>query len=474
MQNMMSLQPEEKPYISKHPDSLLYLQKPSVIEAVLSREQTRFFPKTGSSQSNYAGQILEFELGGDQFYDFQTSNLSFSLATKTPATDKVLSAMDVIDNINIFYNDINAEKIDDAATWGHALLYHNASEGWFNTEAKVLMGESTVKNMNSTVYTVANATESTSGTLWQTAGGTIGRTNPETFIIPLPLISGFARCKYLIPAINNRIRIIVQLAKNITDVVACSADISATAGYSDGFTVSNVSLQIDQVIVRNDYRQKVVEAMQSESGFFIPYMSMQTNTLALNASASEQNVQLPFNLTNALSLLMLCDDTGAKADTFTSATYFDGKFVARKETYGCPYFTGLRVQTQSRLYTPPDDILSFAQLYKSTEQTQTTLMDLSAPGIITYQQLKGTYAPANVLTEASYPLCMMGINLEKSVSSDDSVLNDGISSVNGNNIFYIRLRTSQAIYASGTGTMKTAIVHKRALSFSRSGCTVDS
>lgn len=445
----MSMQSEEKPYISKHPDSLLYLQKPSVIEAVLSREQTRFFPKTGSTGSYTAGSILEFELGGDQFYDFQTSNLSFSLSSFN-AGGLIMSAIDAIDNINIYYNDVNAEKIDDVPTWAHALLYHNASQSWFNTEAKVLMGESTVSNQ-------AGSNTGCSST----------RTSPSTYVLALPLISGFARCKYLIPAINNRIRIVVQLAKNASDLVSFSTDNSAAT-----FTLSNVSLQIDQVIVRNDYRQRVVEAMQSDIGFFIPYMSMQTNALALTV-ATEQNLQLPFNLTNALSLLMLVDDTGAKADnTGGDATAYDGKWVARRESYGCPTFTGLRVQTQSRLYTPPDDILSFAQLYKSTEQTQTTLMDLSSPGIITYAQLTGTHTPAATLSEAGYPFCLMGINLEKSVSSDDSVLNDGISSVNGNNIFYLRLRTSGNIVAAN-GVLRTAITHRRALSYARSGVTVD-
>lgn len=451
MQTMMSLQSEEKPYISKHPDSLLYLQKPSVIEAVLSREQTRFFPKTGSTGNYSTGSTLEFEIGGDQFWDMQTSNLSFSLSGVN-AGGLVMSAIDAIDNINIYYNDVNVEKIDDVAVWAHAFLAHNASQSWFETEARVLTGESTV------------VTASGSNAKCQGA-----RASPSTYIIPLPLISGFARCKYLIPAINNRIRIVVQLAKNAIDLIAFSTDASAAA-----FTVSNVSLQVDQVIVRNDYRQKVVEAMQSESGFFIPYLSYQTNALALQV-ATEQNLQLPFNLTNAMSLLMLVDDTGEKALASAGATA-DGKWVATKEVFGCPAFTGLRVMTQSRLYTPPDDILSFAQLYKSTEQTQNTLMDLSAPGIVTYTSLTGTFASndlAATLSEAKYPMCLMGINLEKSVSNDDSVLNDGISSVNGNNIFYIRLRTGATNTVAASGVLRTCLVHRRALSYSRSGCTVD-
>lgn len=438
MQSAVSLQNEDKPFISTHPDSLLYLQKPSVIEAVLSREQVRMFSKQGQTATFVKGNTIEFELAGDQFWDMQTACLNFSLAIN--ASSFIMSALDVIDSINIYYNDNPVEKIDDASVWAHAYLYNEASQGWFNTEARVLLGESTATSQ---------------------AGSNTGcfgsRASPATYMIPLPLVSGFCRAKYLIPGINNRIRIVVQTAKNNMDVVAYSDDETKTS-----YTVSNASLQIDQVIVRNDYRQKVVEAMQSDTGFFIPYSTYQTNVLSLNAAA-EQNVQLPFNLTNALSLCMVVEEPKTETKQV---------WMANKESFGCPAFTGLRVMTQSRLYTPPDDILSLAQLHRSTQQTQTTLMDLSSPGIITYSMLSGTYTQAATLAEAKYPFVLMGINLEKSVSRDDSVINDGISSVNGNNIFYIRLRTGSTNLAANS-VLRTCIVCRKAISYSRNGIAVD-
>jgi hypothetical protein len=147
--------------------------------------------------------------------------------------------------------------------------------------------------------------------------------------------------------------------------------------------------------------------------------------------------------------------------------------ICNNQSFPLSTFAGLRVTCGSRDFTPSDGYKTFSELYAATEQCINSLCDLSCSGYIDYATYKAAYTQhADISnTSAVYGLCLMGINLEKSVENDDSTINNGISSQDGFSQFDIQLTTSSAL--ATTSKLLTNVVHKRALVFSGSGVAVE-
>ena len=91
---------------SKPVSALLYSKSPKVIDAIQERQPSRFNPK-GSSDGFLPGRMIEFEFMTDQFLDPASAVLCFDL--DVAATDAISNAADVIERLDILYNDVPLE-----------------------------------------------------------------------------------------------------------------------------------------------------------------------------------------------------------------------------------------------------------------------------------------------------------------------------------------------------------------------------
>jgi len=452
-----------KAYETKTIDSLLYNRKPAVIESIIERRQRRYLPR-GARSGLTAGQQVEFEITHDMFNDLKTAYLGFSLAS-TDTDGKICNAGDIIDILEIFYNDVLVEKISNCGEWSNSFLAHSAHPEWFKREGRALLGIS-----NQCVGGDATAT----GSIYLQYGDRALASN-ESYVVPIALSSGFFRSKYFLPIVGNKLRVVITLAPN-KKVLSFR-----TTAATDAYTVNDLFLSMEDIVVQSQYRAKVLEAMQGE-GFRIPFTSYQTNELSLAASTT-QNLVLNANLSNAISLFMLHDpqvytSNGAGTGKLTDNAGNNNLNVCWDQSFPLSGFGSLMVNCGSRQFGPSDGFKTYSELYTSTEQCINYLCDLKGSGYIDYATFKAGYTKAIAIqstnpgvTAGTYGLCLLGVNLEKSVENDDATINNGISSQDGFSQFEIKLTTSDSLASSSK--LLTNIVHKRALVFQQSGISCE-
>jgi hypothetical protein len=425
------------PYVQKDVSALLYTKNPKAINSITDRKPNRINPKRARS-GVAPGDPIEFEFTSDAFIDLASASLCFDLAITgvTGTTNSICNAADVVSRISIFYNDVLCEQINESNSWCNTLLAYSATRSWCGSEGDAILGLSNQVN--------------------QALPGAASN-GARSYCVPIGLLSGFFRMANYLPLLGNKLRVSFQVASKPSDVVNFT-DNTVPGGI--GFQLNNISVMIDSVIVQREYRDKILEVMASENGLRIPFSSLQTGKLTPSNSTSQQ-LRIPNNLSNALSLFMLYDNASAKALT-------TNQWTLMHQSFPLPSFSSLRVRSGSHYFTPPDDIKSFPELYASAEKCCNSVADISGTGYINYGMQSGLYTKAATIAGGSYGLCLLAVNLEKTLESDDSVMNNGFTaSESGSVDFDIQITTTTAL--SNGDSFLTAIQHKRALVFARSG-----
>jgi hypothetical protein len=426
-----------------HPQ-LLYNGAPKLIEAVLERRPIRYQPK---NRTVNPGDIIDFDITSDQFADLGSAVLHFDLALNVAAgtTDtgaRIHNALDIIKQIEVFYNDQSCERVLDANVWANTFLSYSATRDWANSEGGALLG----------LHNQGTASAAVSGTS-NTHNGI------RSYAVPLAYVSGFFRMKPFLPLVNNKLRLAL-----LTEAVAQVIGLQSTA--IGGYQLTNTSLVMDMIVVDRSYSQAVQKAMLSEDGFRIPYTSFQTAHATVTGT-TDNYIRVSNNNSNALSLFILHEPTKAFAvDVWT----------AWKQCFPMPLFTTLRCTSGSKTFTPADGIRGFPELYASAEKCVSGPADLSGQGWIDYKTFTATYAKHILMTNAAaaYGLCVMAVNLEKSIQVDDAAANNGLDSHSGgaDQFLDVQITTSSAL--DPTSTFLTNLVHRRALVFRQGASVIES
>ena len=431
----------EKPFITAQVNPLLYNRLPALVEAVKYRSIETVQPR-GKTSGYVAGDNLEFEISHDQFADLSTACLFFDMSIATGTAHAICNAADVIQRVEIKYNDVVVESFDHANYWCNAFLAYTATKDWVETEGTAMLG---ISNQIVDSACAARTRDNTTAL-------------HMNYCIPLGLVCPFFRNHYYIPLMSNRLKISFLLAPNLEVV-------SKASSFQGVYTLNTVSMIYDMIVVQDKYRDKVREAMQG-SGIRIPFTSYDTHSLTLTGAATN-NLVLYHNLSNAISLHML-EDSGSTEKKFATGTH-----AMYCQSFPCSEFGSLTVYSGSRYFTPQAGLRSFQELYRSAELCVNGMTELQGSGFISLDIMTSTYeADAATTTAAKYGLCLMSVNLEKQVISDDNVINEGINSNDGFQQFNINLVTSKAI--TGTDVLQCNIVCKKVLTLSGSGIIVDS
>ena len=106
----------------------------------------------------------------------------------------IANACDVVRNLEIWYNDVMVESINDCNAWANALIAHSANDSWVASEGQALLGYTFpgVSNFDTkggalAVTAIAAATVA--------AGTTVDvmYSKSRVYSVPLSLLSGFCR-----------------------------------------------------------------------------------------------------------------------------------------------------------------------------------------------------------------------------------------------------------------------------------------
>jgi len=434
---------EEKPV-----SQMLYSKVPKLIKSIDERRTDVWWPR--ASRGGYtAGTTVEFDLLSDALFDMQTFCLQFKAdITAGNAGDvtgvEVASALDFIDSIQIFYNDVECDKVDNANIWANAFVLYSANKSYLEGDASIYLG---MQNQFFKSLGTSSKPEPVVGAY-------------RVFSVPFCLLSGFFNMHSYLPLMGNRLRVKIQFAPN---VVALSKMVHA----QDSYTLNDICIRGDNIIPKRDFRAEIAREMSSSDGFRISYVSYSTHKHAVQASTS-QNIRQTYNLSNALSIHMLRGNDATKTATAGQHTLWCTSFpLATFKMFKC--------RSGSLYFTDVNGIESPVDMFISNQKTMGTLSTLDGAGVVNWKSYTSDYTKNADPTAGDYGYFLMSVNLEKALldDNDPSVLNSGVSSIaNGaTNQFDIELQTSAALAA--TDVLYLNIVHRKSIHFAGSGILVD-
>lgn len=423
-------------YSKKMPQALLFSQNPSILDGVVERRVERFQPN-GSRSGYTAGQTLEFFITTDQLQDLTSGMLCFDLAISgtSSGSARISNAVDVIKNFSIFLNDVQLESIQDTAAWINTFMSFTCNRSYLQTEADVLLGINNQEHISSVASPI------------------------RSFSVPLALVSGLCRAQNYFPTLGSKLRFVFELAPN-RDVISLPGNVD------NAYTLNNVSMTMDTIIVSSEYRQKLQQVIASDQGLRFNFGSLQTSKHQV-AGATQQYLRIPYNLSNALSLVVLyAPSNTTKAWDATAWTLQNQSFPLQDKG-----FQRLEVRSGSRIFTGNDGILTTPELYVSAEKCINSFLNFVGSGYIDFKTFTDGYTRNTTISSGQYGIMPLAVNLEKALQSDDSLINDGISSAQGLQEFDMRLTTNSPL--DGGASFLSCIYHRRTLKMSSNGVVLE-
>lgn len=413
------------------PDALLFSKSPKLLSFVKERRQIRQYPVGSTTFTE--GQTIEFELRSDQLIDCPCASLVFDVSFPT-ATTQIANACDFIKSCRLFYNDIEVEQVLNANTMANLFLAYGINKTFAESEANVYLGLT-----NQFVQASNNKS--------------------RQYSVPLSLLFGlFRSSQQLLPVLSNRIRMVFELESSARVINFC-------VNTSDTYTLRNVSLIYDEIIVSDPFRKKLLDAVSSDTGIRLPFTSSQQQQLQVPSATNVFYGRINFNLSNVVSVHMLVDDN-------VKDTRDASQNILNRQSYPLTNFDKVYVRCGSQNLTPADGTRGYVELFQQQNKTLSCLNDFYGTGLIKYEDLTAGYTRASTIAGGSYGMCPVSIGCDKLVMNDDNVLGSGISST-GANQFDIELYKTSGNNFATTQTIICALVHKRAIVMSNRGVIVE-
>ena len=424
---------------TKPVDRLTFHSSPTLISSIEMRETTKVTPKTQSNQK------IEFELNHETLIDLSTATLDAVITMtndNTSANVYLANAIDIIEQISVFYNEVELEQIHNANVWSNVLTAYTGNDSWALTEANMVLGLVTPFGDDPVVVN-------------SFAGS-------RAYSIPLSLVCGICRAPNFIPLFGNKLRFVINLAK-VDQVISYYGAAKTNPKYE----LSDTVLTVDLVKVHEETRMKIWSAMQSDTGMRIPYTTLATSAHNIAGTGDTQNLRISHNHSNNLSLFILYNNRTAK-DEFKAGDSDDNKkWINYNQSFPLPGFKEVTVRCGTRNFTPSEGLDTFAQLYTATEKCMNGVVNMIGTGWIGYNKYTGGYVRGDYKT-GSYPICLMGFNLEKSLEEDFHVTGEGFASTSNGSSSWFDVRLKATGMTQGDEFL-VAITHKRVLQFSSSG-----
>lgn len=428
----MSVDSVVQTYKKKPVSGLLFQKSPTILESIVARRVERHYPRGARNVS--PNETVEFVISHDQMVDLASATLNFTINLSGSGAE-FACATDVIQSIEVYYNDTLVERLSENANiWANTFLAYSANDSYYRNELDALCA---VNNQ----FREGNSAVS-------------GR----QICIPIALISPFFRIGSYLPLFANKLRVKFTLAPN-HEVV--SLDSSATSVYS----LDNVSMMCDTIIVSDAYKMELMRQMSSEDGIRLTYTSYLTGKHSVSASTSNI-LRISNNLSSLLSIFVLYNNKSEKGTT-NGATHrlYAHSFPLTdfKECYG---------KIGNVQITPSDRIKGHAEAYVAVEKCVNSMLTLEGSGIIDWKTFTSGYTKNASTVAGTYGVFLLGFNCEKSLAPDDSnALNAGLSAVESSSDIDIEIVTNNN--KTATDEWLYSLVHTRSIVWSNNAVEVE-
>jgi hypothetical protein len=263
------------PYV---PEELKLDTSEQVLMGVQQRVQNKIVPSQGSQNYSYDGNNqIEFQWTHGDACDLSTTLLYFTVAFSgtTSANIRLRSASDIVDKVE-FYID-NTEVFTSTnmnlSMVQNILMLSEFPKDYFEREGGVLMGWHS-QNVNNSDYGTA-----------------------RTYGVPLWAYHvGFSQTK-IFPVLGSNLRLVLHLAR--PEVV-----LSVRTHISDNkYSLNNVFLMEDRLILTPDYKQALMAQVKSAEGFKIHYTDFDITPQNITG-AQNQTLVVRNEHSNAVTLIL--------------------------------------------------------------------------------------------------------------------------------------------------------------------------
>lgn len=435
--------------------NLLYQKTPKVVKAIKERQSAVEYYPRGARGGYVANNVMEFDLKSDMCLDLNTVFLEFKLAitATTIANVEIANALDFIKEIAVYYNDTELLRTPQCSFWSNQFLNYSANKSFLEGDMSIYTGS------KSQFIGVDN----------------VGALQNRVFAIPLGMLASFFNSPVLLPVFGNTLRIKLTLAP----VVEAISRVSAVG---DTYTLNEVKITADTVVLKSDYAKELMSQMQSGT-IRMSYVALETGRLNLTAS-TVNNLKYLFNMSNLLSVFLARNEVAKKVLAGGNAN----KHLLYNQTADTiRLMTNFKIRTGSQYLVNPNGIETPVDAYIETQKCfgDIGLSSIDGKGVIDYQ----AYATAeHVLANlnanpsstfairANYPASIIGVNCEKAILSDDdnsTAINAGLSSVSNGSTNELTIQYTTSTAPLATDEMLIALVHRRALVFENGAYTVE-
>jgi hypothetical protein len=455
---------QQTQYTEATVSQLLYSRTPKVVKAIKERQvATVFYPR--GARGGYGPQkTIEFDIKSDMLLDLPTFNLSFKsvMSGHVDSVDcEIASALDFIGEISAYYNDTELFRYQQCSAWQTQFLLHNANKNYLDNDLNVLTGWfdqfSPVKQpvINFVASTVTYSRDNV-------------KPHNRTYTFALGLLHPFFNMSSFLPIFGNTLRV-----KLLTNTV--NDAISLRKNAADTFTLDEVEISGDIVVVKSDYAKQIMSEM-ANGVIRLSYLSFECGRMNV-ANATINNLKYLFNLSNLLSIFLLRNENTKKQTVeLNKHKLVNHSFDTVRD------IANLKVKTGSLYLTEPSGIDSDTKFYIELQKClgDVGVDAISGKGVIDYGSWAvNDYVLADLTANPhvdrdKYPSSLIGINCEKLVQDDnEGVVNSGLSSVSANATNEIQFTVETGSALAATDEYYINLCHRRALVFENGAYTVE-
>lgn len=432
--------------------NLLYQKTPKVVKAIKERQSAVEYYPRGARGGYVANNVMEFDLKSDMTLDLNTVFLEFKLAitATTIGNVEIANALDFIKEIAVYYNDTELLRTPQCSFWANQFLNYSANKSFLEGDMSIYTGS------KSQFISVDN----------------VGALQNRVFAIPLGMLASFFNSPVLLPVFGNTLRIKLTLAP----VVEAISRVSAVG---DTYTLNEVKITADTVVLKSDYAKELMSQMQSGT-IRMSYVALETGRLNLTAS-TVNNLKYLFNMSNLLSVFLARNEVAKKVLAGGNAN----KHLLYNQTADTVrLMSNFKIRTGSQYLVNPNGIETPVDAYIETQKCfgDIGLSSIDGKGVIDYQAYAtAEHVLANLNANPSsakgaYPASIIGVNCEKAILSDDdnsTAINAGLSSVSNGSTNELNITYTTSTAPLATDEILLALVHRRSLVFENGAYTVE-
>lgn len=405
------------------PEELKLDTSEQILMGVQQKVQNKIVPSQGSNNYSYAGtNQIEFQWTHGDAVDLSTT-LLYCTVSMTHANDRIRAVSDLVDKVEFYIDntEVFTSTNNNLSMVQNLLMLSEFPKDYFEREGGVLMGWHS-QNVNTPDYGKA-----------------------RTYACPLwALHVGFSQTK-IFPVLGSNLRMVLHLARP-------EQALSKRNALTDSYTLNNVYLMEDRLLLTPDYKKALMAQVKSAEGFKIYYTDFDITPQNITG-AQNQTLVVRNEHSNALTLILFNQYLDAfRADVASGANAGDPDVISNTkicyptlDTDLARRVSNLKVECGNLRFTGLNGSASDVEHFAHLERANGTLAKPHSVGCFTYDLYNTDITQklvANDIQRAkdianlnrSQNTAPLIVSLEKTMTSDIDVaiVNKGLSATDPN------------------------------------------